>query len=284
MLNQWHSWRVNNVVVVHSYCLLCTVCFPSFYLVQIAVLHSRLFVSHLSKLSPIPMCVCVYVVVYGSCRVLLMLLLPLSCPVLCIVDGQCQQELCALLSVINSIFIHDCTLQASEPVCECHCLRLGLLSVFARYGQQADSSQLVLMLNMSSISTCTQEPEFPFGVLSVSTSLQLELLMAVVMMMMLMMCSCNKWGNLQKSACRRWESLQMLSFLEVALLCGDSVVVVDSLSWLTLPPLLIRLGDATVNEEKRGIADDNEQEQKVRARLASSFIVRALWPGNWILP
>ncbi len=218
-----HTGETVDECCVHSFCLFCSS-------VLIAVLHSRLFVSHLSKLSPIPTCVCVcvcVVVVYGSCRVQ-----PLS-SCMCVVDGQCHQELCALLSVINSIFIHDCS---SASQCECHCLPVSrVVCVCSLWSTtHADSSQRVVAdaqyVEHQHVLTHTRACFLlVFCVCSPSTLLQLELLMAAVvlpltMLMMLMMCSCSKWGNLQK--CFRcgervcWCSHFWKLLLFVVTLCG----------------------------------------------------------------
>lgn len=223
MLNQWHTHTLERQLTS----VVCTLFASSVLLYKLQcctlVCSSRTWANyHLSQC----VCVCV-VVVYGSCRVQ-----PLSfC--MCVVDGQCHQELCALLSVINSIFIHDCS---SASQCECHCLPVSrVVCVCSLWSTtHADSSQRVVAdaqyVEHQHVLTHTRACFLlVFCVCSPSTLLQLELLMAAVvlpltMLMMLMMCSCSKWGNLQK--CFRcgervcWCSHFWKLLLFVVTLCG----------------------------------------------------------------
>lgn len=212
------SWRVLCALFL-PLLFFCTNC-------SVALSFVRLAPEQIITYPNVCVCVCV-VVVYGSCRVQ-----PLS-SCMCVVDGQCHQELCALLSVINSIFIHDCS---SASQCECHCLPVSrVVCVCSLWSTtHADSSQRVVAdaqyVEHQHVLTHTRACFLlVFCVCSPSTLLQLELLMAAVvlpltMLMMLMMCSCSKWGNLQK--CFRcgervcWCSHFWKLLLFVVTLCG----------------------------------------------------------------
>lgn len=148
--------------VALSWWVECVVCALFLASVLCSRTNSRLFVSHLSKLSPIQS----WSVWQLSSAAVWM-------------ANVSRGTLCALLSVINSIFIHDCSPKL---------VRMPL-SVFARYGQQAQAQWCWICRARARTNILLL---FCRWALHCTHSLQLELLM------MLMMCSRNKWGNLQK--------------------------------------------------------------------------------------
>lgn len=161
------------------------------------------------------------------------------------------------------------------------CLCLGL-SVFARYGQQhtpTAASEFLLMLSMSSISTysLTQEPVSFWCFVSVLRALY------------------SNWNYWWRRWCCLWQcwwcwwcalvvsEAICKSVFDVVREFADALIFgsCSSLWWLFVVDSLLADFASAANlsgwcnakimlKKERGMADDNEQEQKARARLASS--------------